>query len=95
MSDTPIPIPMPELPSSSGGAASTITSAPRKKAAKKKRAVKKVAKKRVARKKPSGLDAEIRALNASKGKIFAIKLYRDRTGAGLREAKEAVEAIVG
>ena len=35
---------------------------------------------------------EIRALVSSGRKILAIKLYRERTGAGLMEAKEAVDA---
>lgn len=37
-----------------------------------------------------GMD-DIRALAESGRKIEAIKLYRERTGAGLAEAKEAVE----
>jgi ribosomal protein L7/L12 len=36
---------------------------------------------------------EIRALLGEGQKIQAIKLYRERTGVGLRQAKEAVEAI--
>jgi ribosomal protein L7/L12 len=36
--------------------------------------------------------ADIRALAQSGKKIEAIKLYRERTGAGLAEAKTAVEA---
>jgi ribosomal protein L7/L12 len=36
---------------------------------------------------------EIRALLGEGQKIEAIKLYRQRTGVGLRQAKEAVEAI--
>ena len=83
----PIPIPMPVLPRSAGAATS---SAPRKK-----RAVKKAAKKRVVRKAAAGLDEEIRELAASRGKIHAIKLYRERTGVGLADAKAAVEAIIG
>jgi ribosomal protein L7/L12 len=38
-------------------------------------------------------DDEIRALLESGQKIEAIKRYREMTGAGLAEAKEAVEAI--
>ncbi len=41
---------------------------------------------------PSKLD-EIRSLAASGKKIAAIKLYREATGVGLAEAKDAVEAI--
>ena len=37
--------------------------------------------------------AEVRALAASDQKIQAIKLYRERTGVGLKEAKDAVEAM--
>lgn len=36
---------------------------------------------------------EIIRLLADGQKIAAIKLYRERTGAGLKEAKDAVEAI--
>jgi ribosomal protein L7/L12 len=39
------------------------------------------------------LEAEIRNLLGSRGKIEAIKYYRERTGAGLAEARQAVEAI--
>lgn len=44
---------------------------------------------------PSALDlvTEIRDALARAGKIEAIRLYRERTGAGLAEAKNAVEAI--
>jgi ribosomal protein L7/L12 len=38
--------------------------------------------------------AEVLALTAQGQRIKAIKLYRERTGAGLREAKEAVDRIV-
>jgi ribosomal protein L7/L12 len=38
-------------------------------------------------------DADIETAVRAKNKIEAIKLYRQRTGAGLREAKKAVEAI--
>ena len=39
------------------------------------------------------VEAEIRALLAARQKINAIKVYRQVTGAGLKQAKEAVEAI--
>jgi ribosomal protein L7/L12 len=39
-------------------------------------------------------DAELRALMAAGRKIEAIKQYREVTGAGLAEAKDAVEALV-
>lgn len=42
--------------------------------------------------KPS-VDAEVLELVRAGQKIHAIKRYREVTGAGLREAKEAVEAI--
>jgi hypothetical protein len=43
---------------------------------------------------PLGIDPEqIRQLVRTGNKIGAIKLYREQTGAGLREAKDAVEAI--
>jgi ribosomal protein L7/L12 len=38
-------------------------------------------------------EADIEAAIRAKTKIEAIKLYRQRTGAGLKEAKQAVEAI--
>ena len=38
-----------------------------------------------------GLDADIQALVSSGKKINAIKLYRERTGVGLAEAKDAIE----
>lgn len=37
--------------------------------------------------------AEVRALLADNRKIAAIKLYRERTGTGLAEAKRAVDAL--
>lgn len=37
--------------------------------------------------------AEVRALLERNRKIEAIKLYREHTGLGLKEAKDAVEAI--
>lgn len=39
------------------------------------------------------LEREVRELLAGNKKIHAIKLWRERTGLGLREAKEAVEAM--
>ena len=42
-----------------------------------------------------GLDADIQQLVSSGKKINAIKLYRERTGAGLAEAKYAIEAAEG
>jgi ribosomal protein L7/L12 len=40
-----------------------------------------------------GLEAEIKALLEQGQKIAAIKLYRDQTGADLKEARDAVEAL--
>lgn len=40
-----------------------------------------------------GLDAEVRRLLDNGQKIAAIKRYRERTGAGLAEAKAAVEGF--
>lgn len=37
--------------------------------------------------------AEVRALKESGNVIQAIKVYRERTGVGLKEAKDAVEAM--
>ena len=42
---------------------------------------------------PDPVEADIQFLLKAGRKIEAIKLYRERTGAGLKEAKEAVEAI--
>ena len=42
---------------------------------------------------PEGIEAELLAVLESGRKIEAIKLYRERTGAGLKEAKDAVEAL--
>ena len=44
---------------------------------------------------PGDQNAEIRRLLQSNQKIEAIKLYRQKTGVGLKEAKDAVEAIGG
>jgi ribosomal protein L7/L12 len=41
----------------------------------------------------SALEREVLAQFDKRGKIAAIRLYREATGAGLKEAKEAVEAI--
>ena len=41
---------------------------------------------------PDGLTPQVRAAIAANRKIEAIKLYREETGAGLREAKEFIEA---
>lgn len=40
-------------------------------------------------------EEEIRGLLAAGRKIEAIKLYRERTGVGLKEAKDAVESMDG
>lgn len=42
---------------------------------------------------PAYLD-EVRTLKAQGKLIHAIKLYREQTGVGLREAKDAVERLV-
>jgi len=42
---------------------------------------------------PLSLDGRVIALLCDGRKIEAIKLYRDLTGAGLKEAKDAVEAL--
>ncbi len=96
--DTPKPIliPMPDLTGLPSSTSSGGTSgAPTKRRATKKRAVKKRVAKKAVKKRVSSLDAQIRDLVETKGKIHAIKFYRERTGTGLKEAKEAVEAIVG
>lgn len=41
----------------------------------------------------ANFETELRSLLANGRKIEAIKLYRERTGAGLAEAKEAVETM--
>ncbi len=41
----------------------------------------------------SNFELDLQSLLANGKKIEAIKLYRERTGAGLAEAKEAVEAF--
>ena len=40
-----------------------------------------------------GWMAEVRALRSSGRTIHAIKLYREHTGVGLKQAKDAVEAL--
>jgi large subunit ribosomal protein L7/L12 len=40
-----------------------------------------------------GVDSDVVALAQGGNKIEAIKLYRQRTGAGLAEAKDAVEGL--
>ncbi len=42
---------------------------------------------------PEEIEAEVLAILENGRKIEAIKLYRERTGAGLKEAKDAVEAL--
>jgi ribosomal protein L7/L12 len=42
---------------------------------------------------PSDVEAEIKRLIQANQKIEAIKLYRQKTGVGLKEAKDAVEAM--
>ena len=42
---------------------------------------------------PGSLEAEILGLMQGQQKIKAIKLYRERTGVGLKEAKDFVEAL--
>jgi ribosomal protein L7/L12 len=41
----------------------------------------------------NGVPSEVVALARSGNKIAAIKLYRELTGAGLREAKEALDPL--
>jgi ribosomal protein L7/L12 len=41
------------------------------------------------------LEAEIRQIAAEGNFLHAIKLYRERTGCGLREARDAVARICG
>jgi ribosomal protein L7/L12 len=43
----------------------------------------------------SALDQQVIDLVRSGRKIEAIKLYREQTGAGLKDAKDAVEQIAG
>ena len=43
--------------------------------------------------KPDNLESQVLALMQSQKKIEAIKLYRTQSGVGLKEAKDAVEAL--
>jgi ribosomal protein L7/L12 len=45
------------------------------------------------RRTPAEIETELAPLLKQGEKIKAIKLFRDRTGAGLKEAKDAVEAL--
>lgn len=40
------------------------------------------------------LDAQVLSIAATGGKIAAIKWHRERTGLGLKESKDAVEALL-
>lgn len=42
---------------------------------------------------PNSLEGQVLALMQGQKKIDAIKLYRQQTGTGLKEAKDAVEAL--
>ena len=42
---------------------------------------------------PNGLEGQVLALLQGQQKIRAIKLYREQTGVGLKQAKDAVEAL--
>jgi ribosomal protein L7/L12 len=42
----------------------------------------------------TGLEAQVLEIARTQGKIQAIKHYREATGAGLKEAKDAVEAMI-
>jgi len=42
---------------------------------------------------PTSLEGQVLALMQVQKKIWAIKLYREQTGVGLKEAKDAVEAL--
>jgi hypothetical protein len=42
----------------------------------------------------SALDAQVLTIAGTGGKIAAIKWYRQQTGLGLKEAKDAVEALM-
>lgn len=42
---------------------------------------------------PRSLEGQVLALLQGQKKIPAIKLYREKTGAGLKQAKDAVEAL--
>lgn len=51
------------------------------------------AQRRAARQQLTGLDAAVADAYEREGIIAAIKLYREATGQGLKESKEAVESI--
>jgi ribosomal protein L7/L12 len=42
----------------------------------------------------SSLDAQVLSIAATGGKIAAIKWHREQTGQGLKESKDAVEALL-
>jgi large subunit ribosomal protein L7/L12 len=42
----------------------------------------------------SSLDVQVLSIAATGGKIAAIKWYREQTGQGLKESKDAVEALM-
>ena len=42
---------------------------------------------------PTSLEGQVLALMRGQKKILAIKLYREQTGVGLKQAKDAVEAL--
>ena len=42
---------------------------------------------------PNSLEGQVLTLMRGQQKIWAIKLYREQTGAGLKQAKDAVEAL--
>ena len=42
---------------------------------------------------PNSLEGQVLALMQGQKKIWAIKLYREQTGVGLKQAKDAVEAL--
>jgi ribosomal protein L7/L12 len=42
----------------------------------------------------SGMETQVLEIARTQGKIAAIKHYREATGAGLKEAKDAVESLV-
>jgi ribosomal protein L7/L12 len=42
---------------------------------------------------PNSLEGQVLALMRDQKKIWAIKLYREQTGVGLKQAKDAVEAL--
>ena len=44
---------------------------------------------------PSALEAELISTVKAGRRIEAIKLYRERTGAGLKEARDAVDKLAG